>query len=77
MPHPIEALSEAAAVERAVALFSLDDERRKRLAVNLRGRLDRPLLAGAPMSESGPTTSPPLIDASVRMGGNRLSEISL
>ena len=32
----IEAVSEAAAIERAVVLFSLDDERRKRLAVNLR-----------------------------------------
>jgi hypothetical protein len=32
----IEALSEAAAIERAVVLFALDDERRKRLAVNLR-----------------------------------------
>jgi hypothetical protein len=32
----IEAVSEAAALERAVVLFSLDDERRKRLAVNLR-----------------------------------------
>jgi hypothetical protein len=32
----IEAVSEAVAIERAVSLFSLDDERRKRLAVNLR-----------------------------------------
>jgi hypothetical protein len=32
----IEASTEAAAIERAVVLFSLDDERRKRLAVNLR-----------------------------------------
>jgi hypothetical protein len=32
----IEAATEAAAIERAVVLFSLDDERRKRLAVNLR-----------------------------------------
>ena len=32
----IEAVSEAAAIERAVVLFALDDERRKRLAVNLR-----------------------------------------
>ena len=31
----IEAVSEAAAIERAVVLFALDDERRKRLAVNL------------------------------------------
>ena len=31
----IEALSEAAAIERAVVLFALNDERRKRLAVNL------------------------------------------
>jgi hypothetical protein len=29
-------VSEAAAIERAVVLFALDDERRKRLAVNLR-----------------------------------------
>jgi hypothetical protein len=29
-------VSEAAAIERAVVLFTLDDERRKRLAVNLR-----------------------------------------
>jgi hypothetical protein len=34
----IEAVSEATAIERAVVLFSLDDERRKRLAVNLRGK---------------------------------------
>jgi hypothetical protein len=33
----LEAVTEAAAIERAVMLFSLDDERRKRLAVNLRG----------------------------------------
>jgi hypothetical protein len=33
----IEAVDEAAAIERAVVLFSLDNERRKRLAVNLRG----------------------------------------
>jgi len=32
----IEAATETAAIERAVVLFSLDDERRKRLAVNLR-----------------------------------------
>jgi hypothetical protein len=32
----IEAVSEAAAIERAVVLFTLDGERRKRLAVNLR-----------------------------------------
>jgi hypothetical protein len=32
----IEAVSEAAAIERAVVLFTLDNERRKRLAVNLR-----------------------------------------
>jgi hypothetical protein len=32
----IEAVSEAAAIERAVVLFALDDGRRKRLAVNLR-----------------------------------------
>jgi hypothetical protein len=32
----IEAVDEAAAIERAVVLFSLDDARRKRLAVNLR-----------------------------------------
>jgi hypothetical protein len=30
------AVTEAAAIERAVMLFSLDDERRKRLAINLR-----------------------------------------
>jgi hypothetical protein len=29
-------VNEAAAIEWAVVLFSLDDERRKRLAVNLR-----------------------------------------
>jgi hypothetical protein len=29
-------VSEAAAIERAMVLFALDDERRKRLAVNLR-----------------------------------------
>jgi hypothetical protein len=32
----LEAVTEAAAIERAVVLFSLDGERRKRLAVNLR-----------------------------------------
>jgi hypothetical protein len=32
----LEAVSEPAAIERAVVLFNLDDERRKRLAVNLR-----------------------------------------
>jgi hypothetical protein len=32
----IEAATELTAVETAVALFGLDDERRKRLAVNLR-----------------------------------------
>jgi hypothetical protein len=32
----IEAVSETAAIERAVVLFALDDDRRKRLAVNLR-----------------------------------------
>jgi hypothetical protein len=32
----IEAVNEAAAIERAIVLFSLDAERRKRLAVNLR-----------------------------------------
>jgi hypothetical protein len=32
----VEAVDEAAAIERAVVLFSLDDERRKCLAVNLR-----------------------------------------
>jgi hypothetical protein len=31
----IEAVSEAAAIERAVVLFALDDQHRKRLAVNL------------------------------------------
>jgi hypothetical protein len=30
------AATEMAAIERAVVLFSLDDERRKRLAINLR-----------------------------------------
>jgi hypothetical protein len=34
----IEAVDEPAAIERAVALFSLDDARRRRLAVNLRSR---------------------------------------
>jgi hypothetical protein len=34
----IEAVNGAAAIEEAVVLFSLDDERRKRLAVNLRGK---------------------------------------
>jgi hypothetical protein len=29
-------VSEVSAIERAVVLFALDDERRKRLAVNLR-----------------------------------------
>jgi hypothetical protein len=40
----VEAVSEAAAIERAVRAlhFALDDERRKRLAVNLR----RPLTPG-------------------------------
>jgi hypothetical protein len=33
----IEAVSEATAIERAVVLFGIDGERRKRLAVNLRG----------------------------------------
>ena len=32
----LEAVSEEAAIERAVVLFSLDAERRKRLAVNRR-----------------------------------------
>jgi hypothetical protein len=32
----IEAVSEAAAIERAIVLYALDDERRKRLAVKLR-----------------------------------------
>ena len=32
----IEAATEMAAIEKAVVLFSLDNERRKRLAVNLR-----------------------------------------
>ena len=32
----IEAVSEAAAIDRAVVLFALDDARRKRLAVHLR-----------------------------------------
>ena len=32
----VEATAEPAAIEAAVALFGIDDERRKRLAVNLR-----------------------------------------
>jgi hypothetical protein len=32
----VEAATKMAAIERAVVLFSHDDERRKRLAVNLR-----------------------------------------
>ncbi len=32
----VEAVSEPAAVEAAVAVFSLDDQKRRRLAVNLR-----------------------------------------
>jgi hypothetical protein len=32
----IEVVDETAAIERAVVLFAIDDERRKRLAVNLR-----------------------------------------
>jgi hypothetical protein len=32
----VEAVSEAAAIEKAVVLFGLDDHKRKRLAVNLR-----------------------------------------
>ena len=32
----IEAVSEAAAIERVVVLFARDDERRNRLEVNLR-----------------------------------------
>jgi hypothetical protein len=32
----IEAVSEAAAIERAVVLFGLDDVKRRRLAINLR-----------------------------------------
>jgi hypothetical protein len=34
----VEAVSEPAAIEAAVALFSLDDQKRRRLAVNLRRR---------------------------------------
>lgn len=34
----VEAVSEAAAIEAVVALYGLDEERRKRLAVNLSGR---------------------------------------
>jgi hypothetical protein len=33
----IEAVSEASAIERAVSLYGLDDQKRTRLAVNLRG----------------------------------------
>lgn len=32
----IDAVTEAAAIDRAVVLFSLDDQKRARLAVNLR-----------------------------------------
>jgi hypothetical protein len=32
----VEAVSELAAIETAVALFGLDDQKRRRLAVNLR-----------------------------------------
>jgi hypothetical protein len=32
----LEAVSETAAIERAVSLFGLDDQKRMRLAVNLR-----------------------------------------
>ncbi|MBO0753780.1 MAG: hypothetical protein J2P53_16800 [Bradyrhizobiaceae bacterium] len=32
----VEAVTEAAAIEAAVALFGLNDERKKRLAINLR-----------------------------------------
>jgi hypothetical protein len=32
----VEAVSEPAAIESAVALFGLDDQKRRRLAVNLR-----------------------------------------
>lgn len=35
----VEAVSEEAAIKAAVTAFSLDDQRRKRLAVNLRRRL--------------------------------------
>jgi hypothetical protein len=35
----VEAITEAAAIEAAVVLFSLDDQKRRRLAVNLRRRL--------------------------------------
>jgi hypothetical protein len=35
----LEAVSEGAAIDAAVALFNLDDQKRKRLAVNLRRRL--------------------------------------
>jgi hypothetical protein len=40
LPGFVEGATEMAAIERAVALFSLDSERRKRLTVNpLRGLL--------------------------------------
>jgi hypothetical protein len=35
-PGVVEAVSEATAIEAAVALFALDDSKRRRLAVNLR-----------------------------------------
>jgi hypothetical protein len=35
----LEAVNEPAAIEAAVVLFSLDDQKRRRLAVNLRRRL--------------------------------------
>jgi hypothetical protein len=35
----VEAVTEAAAIEAAVGVFSLDDQKRKRLAVNLRRQL--------------------------------------
>jgi hypothetical protein len=33
----VEAVNESAAIESAVAMFALDDQKRRRLAVNLRG----------------------------------------
>jgi hypothetical protein len=33
----VEAVSEPAAIESAVALFGLDDQKRRRLAINFRG----------------------------------------
>lgn len=73
----VEAAIEAAAIERVVVLFSLDDARRKRLAVNLRRQPAREVAGGRNGAGVAPACFATGLSAPARaLGGSRSAPVA-